>query len=244
MQAEDNTTPPLTEFDPYESSYQEEIDKAISFGGQSHDFYMQVKADLLLEIAQHRVGRDPRDLSFLDVGCGVGITCGLLVDRVGEMHGVDVSAGVIRTARKSNPTAAFEVYDGVRLPYPDHTFDVVYVICVIHHVPPERWEPFLAELLRVVKPEGVVVVMEHNGLNPATRHVVNNCVFDKDAVLISAGRLGRLFGALQARVLDKRYFLFFPFKGGLFRKLDRLLSAIPMGAQYYVTAQKQPAPPA
>jgi hypothetical protein len=60
--------------------------------------------------------------------------------------------------------------------------------CVLHHVPPTQWVGFLCEMRRVVRPDGLVCLIEHDPLNPLTKLVVARCEFDRDAVLLRAGR--------------------------------------------------------
>ena len=46
---------------------------------------------------------------------------------------------------------------------------------------------FVAELARVVRPGGLVVVFEHNPLNPLTRLVVSRVTFDDGVRLLRSG---------------------------------------------------------
>ena len=43
-------------------------------------------------------------------------------------------------------------------------------------------------MARVLRPGGIAAIFEHNPLNPLTRRVVSNCVFDEDAVLLRRRR--------------------------------------------------------
>ena len=36
----------------------------------------------------------------------------------------------------------------------------------------------MAEMLRPVAPHRIAIVIEHNPLNPVTRHIVSRCAFD------------------------------------------------------------------
>jgi 2-polyprenyl-3-methyl-5-hydroxy-6-metoxy-1,4-benzoquinol methylase len=90
----------------------------------------------------------------LDVGCGIGYGLNLLSIKAREVVGVDVDAKAIEYCRthvlKKNPKLAeLHHYDGYHLPYEDGAFDVVICVDVVEHV--ERYEEFVAELLRVAK---------------------------------------------------------------------------------------------
>ena len=220
------------EFDRFDQTYEAELDDAISFAGQEHEFYVDAKVRRLLELARRRLG--PRPLRVLDVGCGVGLTDARLLPHVEELEGVDVSPGMIERAREANPAARYQVYDGIRLPFEDGTFDVSFAICVLHHVDVADRRPLVEEMGRVTKPDGLVAVFEHNPLNPLTRRVVRSCAFDEDAVLIGRSELVRLFRAAGLGVADGEYLLFFPWRADA---LERRLTRLPLGAQYVVTGR-------
>src|SRR4029077_8585681 len=96
----------------------------------------------------------------------------------------------------------------------------------------------LGEIRRALKPRGARFGFEHNPLNPLTRHAVDTCPFDENAVLIRAPTMrGR---ALQAGFADARinYRIFFPHALRGLRPLEPRLTWLPLGAQYYVRARK------
>jgi SAM-dependent methyltransferase len=218
-------------FDRYEESYREEVERSIAFAGVGIDVFTEAKAVALLRLVRNRLG-DPAEVRALDVGCGPGETDAYLVPELAELHGVDVSSGVLDAARKRNPGVSYRVYEGDRLPYDDGAFDVAFAICVIHHVQPDRWQPFAAELARVVRPGGLAVLVEHNPLNPLTRLAVTRCAFDDDAVLLGAGTARRLLREAGLVRVESRYIVFLPFRSPLLRRLDHALGRVPLGAQY------------
>ncbi len=230
----------MKEFDRYNDIYRDEIDKAVAFSGQSHDFYIKVKARFLLDLlgrmrAQSGAGR----LRALDVGCGHGYIHPFLTAAGAdlELTGIDVAGGVLDGARKANPAVRYDVYDGRRLPYEAGSFDAAFTIAVMHHVPAAEWGGFLAEMRRVVKPGGLIAVIEHNPINPLTRWIVRTCPLDKNAVLLPSGQVARLLRDAGLVNIERRYILFTPFEGRFFRKLDDWLGWLPLGAQYCMTAR-------
>ena len=225
------------EFDRYGATYDDQISRAVRLSGQEHDFFLQVKAEVLAEL----LGRPDRDdhLRIVDVGCGNGRLHRFLLKsaRSLELTGIDVAAGLVDTARKANPNASYDLYDGRHLPYPDGTFDAAFTVCVLHHVPPPQWPDFVAELRRVVRPGGLVAVFEHNPLNPVTAHIVRTCPIDRDAVLLRPARLDALLRRAGLRGGRHEFILFTPFRAPIFRQLDRLLRWLPLGAQYVASAR-------
>ena len=225
------------EFDGYHQSYSEKVNDSVSFTGLGVDYFTAVKAAYVLDKVNEVFGRHV-EVDCLDVGCGVGNLHCLLSPKIGSLKGVDVSEQCINTARKNNAGVSYDVYDGGRLPYQDNSFDLVFAICVLHHVPTGSWKKFVGEMLRVLKPGGVAMVFEHNPFNPLTRHVVNNCPFDEDAVLLRGSKTVSLFQEAGFDNVDLRYILAVPAKLNFFRRVDKLLSKLPFGAQYYVSAVK------
>jgi ubiquinone/menaquinone biosynthesis C-methylase UbiE len=223
-----------SEFDRHAANYSSAIEETIGVFGQSHDFYVRHKAILLKE-AFDRLPARPK---VLDVGCGIGLVHSLLKPLVSELHGVDVSAASIETARNNNADVRYQAYDGHKLPYGDAEFDAAFAICVMHHVPVPEWPAFGAEMARVVKPGGLLIVIEHNPANPATQWVVRNSPLDENAVLVQPRKLRGILQASGVESIATRFVLFTPFEGGIFRKLDGVLRAVPLGAQYMMSGTR------
>jgi SAM-dependent methyltransferase len=172
------------------------------------------------------------NLRVLDVGCGVGEFHPFVRDMCGRLCGVDVSAASIAQARHKNPGIEYEVYDGQTLPYDSGVFDISVAVCVLHHVPPQQWHPFLCEMRRVVRPGGLVCLIEHNPFNPLTRLAVARCEFDRDAVLLRAGRAQALMVDAGLRDPKSHYFLMLPLSTPLARRVEHGFRHMPLGAQY------------
>jgi ubiquinone/menaquinone biosynthesis C-methylase UbiE len=226
----------VPEFDSYLDAYSKEIDDVIGVFGQKQNFFVRHKAKILLP-ALAAVDINISKLKILDVGCGNGMLHPLISGAVGELHGVDVSELSINLARERNPTVYYTTYGGEILPYADASFDCTFAICVLHHVPVEQWVAFLTEMNRVVKPGGLVLLIEHNPLNPATQWVVKTCKFDANAHLVNAWTLRRLLKSAGIEHPSVKYVLFTPFAATAFRRLDHLLSGLPFGAQYVISGK-------
>ncbi|HVZ80842.1 MAG TPA: methyltransferase domain-containing protein [bacterium] len=230
------TLPVRTDFERHKDTYRQEIKESISFIGQDLEFFTKVKVDSLLDLTRRLVG-DPSGLRILDVGCGIGITDRHLTGRFNRLYGVDVSPGIVRKAKALNPKATYRHYNGDRLPFPSGSMDVTFAICVMHHVKPDGLQRFTEEMGRVTRKGGLMVIYEHNPLNPLTRVAVSRCEMDHDAILLRMGQVGSLLGK-SGEILEKRYILFTPLRPALFRALDRSLAWLPLGAQYYVAARR------
>lgn len=227
------------EFDAYKDDYSELIGDSLSFAGQSHDFYTRVKADKLIEIIEKKhLSKEAVDV--LDVGCGHGLIHPLMLKRKAGLNisGVDVASTVIEKAKETNPAVNYRAYDGKRLPFGDNSFDVVYTICVMHHVPPAEWLDFIKEMKRVTRPGGQVIVFEHNPFNPLTVRVVNSCPIDADAVLLKNQQVKSLMTQAGLQNCRHDYIIFIPVDHKLCRLMESGIRWLPLGAQYVTYSDK------
>jgi ubiquinone/menaquinone biosynthesis C-methylase UbiE len=219
------------DFDAYAESYEVELKRAVSFARQDPTVFTEVKAHALIDAAERRVG-NLAGASALDVGCGIGNIHRSLAPRFSKLHAVDVSSGSLDVARSGNPDVAYQVYDGRRLPFDSNAFDLAFAICVLHHVPPRQWRSFTAEMARVVRPGGLVAIIEHNRLNPLTRLVTWRCAFDEDIVLVGRRRLENLMRQVGLCNTTSRYILFSPWRSKAVQRVEERFARLPLGAQY------------
>ena len=224
--------------DSYPSRYRDDVNRSIGFAGIDVDLFTRGKVDDLVAMLDRVLPHAAAGACSLDIGCGIGIMHPLLAPKVAHLAAADVSAEAIETARRANPTVDYRSYDPPLLPYADNGFDCSSTVCVMHHVPPGQWSVFVAEAWRVTRPGGVFAVYEHNPLNPLTRVAVWRCPFDHDAVLLPARRTIELLRRQGFEIIECRYLFFVPLDARWARRLDRLLSWLPLGAQYVVCARK------
>jgi SAM-dependent methyltransferase len=218
-------------FDSYDKSYGAVIQSSIDFSGLPHSFFMIAKADILRDLIASRLDNSHK-AAALDVGCGIGTFHPFMRGIFRRLCGADVSAASVAEARRANPDVEYETYDGKVLPYGDATFDLATAICVMHHVPPENWLGLLGEIRRVVRPGGLVCVIEHNPYNPLTRLAVARCEFDRDAVLLRAAQTRRLMAGVGLRDAETQYFVLLPWATPLMRRIEYGFRRVPLGAQY------------
>lgn len=105
-----------------------------------------------------------RGKRVLEVGAGVGTDARNIIGRGAIYTGINVDQGsteatwhALRAFRL--PGVALEC-DATTLVFTDETFDVVYSFGVLQHIP--RAQTAVAEIRRVLKPGGEVVVMVYN----------------------------------------------------------------------------------
>lgn len=104
------------------------------------------------------------DQYWLEAACGPGIISRRLAPHVERVEGVDLTAAMVDKAREEAAAAevdnvSFSVGDVTDLDRPDGHYDGAVTRFSVHHLPvPGR---MLAELARVVRPGGRIVVMDH-----------------------------------------------------------------------------------
>jgi MPBQ/MSBQ methyltransferase len=127
--------------------------------------FLKAKADFVHEMVRWG-GLDtlPRGTTVLDVGCGIGGSSRILARDYGfSVTGVTLSPQQVRRATELTPDgvdAKFMVNDALNMSFPDNSFDVVWSIEAGPHMPDKA--RYGAEMLRVLKPGGILVVADWN----------------------------------------------------------------------------------
>ena len=229
------------DFDRYQESYTAEVDRAIAFARTDADFFAELKATDLVALSNRHFGAAAQ-VNALDFGCGTGVIDALVAPSLAGVVGVDVSSGLLEAAARANPGIEYQQYDGRTIPYADDRFDLGFAACVFHHIEPDERPGAAAELARVVRPGGLVVIYEHNPLNPLTRVAVSRCEFDEGVELLSRGETKSLLQRAGLEPIESRYIAFFPWRGRRLRALEHGLGKLPLGGQYMVGAVKAKEP--
>ena len=115
----------------------------------------------LIPLAKHVQAGD----KILDLGCGNGRLFSMLKEKKVEYLGVDSSERIIEIARGKYGTegAKFLVVEALDLPFPENSFQEIFSIAVLHHIPSEDFRlKFLNEIKRVLKPKGLLVLTVWN----------------------------------------------------------------------------------
>jgi ubiquinone/menaquinone biosynthesis C-methylase UbiE len=101
----------------------------------------------------------------LDVGCGTGYFARLLAQSVGGeglVVGVDASPEMINYASRQSRArnCRFEVGAAESLGFPAEQFDLVVSSLFMHHLPADLQGAALAEMRRVLRPSGTLLIAE------------------------------------------------------------------------------------
>ena len=96
--------------------------------------------------------------TILDLAAGTGSSSVVFLREGVKVVAADFSKGMLEEGRKRHPELEFVFADAADLPFSDQEFDTVTISFGIRNV--ERTEVALAEMLRVLKPGGKLVVCE------------------------------------------------------------------------------------
>ena len=232
-------TNPNVEFDEFSINYENQIKSAVSISGEDPEYFQEYKVKDL----KNTVNRMNLPYSTIfDFGCGVGGSLGQLNKffPTSVITGGDVSRRSLLKAKSRYKCADnikfLEIDGGVNLPTSSQ--DIVFSACVFHHIEPKDHIFWIQELVRVLKPGGILFIYEHNPYNPVTTYVVKNCPLDINAILIKPKTFRSYLRGFNVSKVRVGYKVFFPKFLKSFRSLEDSLKIIPLGAQYCILAIK------
>lgn len=103
----------------------------------------------------------------LEVGVGSGFYSVEVARTVskGHLELLDLQLEMLKKAQqklnaKGLPNAGYTHADACKLPFKEHTFDLIFLVTVLGEIADQR--AFLSEAHRVLKPEGMLSVSEHH----------------------------------------------------------------------------------
>lgn len=102
--------------------------------------------------------------TVLDVATGTGQQAFAFAKRGHNVIGVDLTESMLEIARKHNKggLVKFEAADATRLRFEENSFDVSCISFALHDMPPNIREKVLREMVRVTKPNGIIVIVDYD----------------------------------------------------------------------------------
>jgi ubiquinone/menaquinone biosynthesis C-methylase UbiE len=228
-----------SEFDQYVRDYKEIIDRGAALTGESFEYFIELRVDLLAREIEAAGAASP--LRILDFGCGIGATEKVLRERFpgARIEGVDSSAESLRAAEAIGlRDVKFHFAEGESLPFPDASFDLIYSNGTFHHIDHGKHGAVLSELQRVLRSGGHLFVFENNPLNPLMVRGMRQNPFDAGTKMLFPWYLRKVVRRAALRARAPRYYVFYPKQLKRLRWSEKYLRAVPIGAQYYVWGTK------
>lgn len=230
-----------SEFDKFAEEYRSLHDSNIAVSGEHPEYFAEYKIkDLAAEYFSRRGDRHGPP-AIVDFGAGIGTSIPFMQKHLpgAELTCIDVSSKSLQLGQQRfSGHARFMHFDGRRIPLADSSQDIVFAACVFHHISHHEHTALFSEFRRVLVSGGIALVFEHNPYNPLTVHAVNTCPFDENASLITASSISRRIKSGGFGRVEVRYRVFFPSALRKLRGLERWLTWLPLGAQYYAVAVK------
>jgi len=144
----------------HETFYQERYQAGDRYGQATYnlDHFFRIRA------VKHWLRQQGR-ISLLDAGCGGGVFCRQVYERLGGAEKVQQVAGVdLVYAVEALPAPDFQFFacnlNEEALPFEEGSFDLVFCNHVVEHL--FNTEHLFSELYRVIKPGGLVAVSTPN----------------------------------------------------------------------------------
>jgi 2-polyprenyl-3-methyl-5-hydroxy-6-metoxy-1,4-benzoquinol methylase len=219
-------------FDQFADSYQRVHTENVRVTGETSEYFAQYKARYIARRMGSRFsGR------ILDYGCGVGMLSNYMKQTFPQatVDGYDISDASIANVEPGIRAQGTFTSDWSQV---GHHYNLIVVTNVMHHVPPAERQDVIARLRDRLATQGILIIVEHNPLNPLTRWAVSKCAFDDDAILLpTAEAMGYVLHS-GLEIVRRDYIVFFPRLLAWVRQLEPYLSWCPAGAQYALMARR------
>lgn len=155
------------------------------------------------------------DTKILDVATGTGRGAIALAKMGFNVTGVDLSEEMLKKARQKSKeerleNVNFELANARYLPFEDKSFDVIISLKFFHLMPNHVRRPIIEEMIRVVKPEGILLLEFANPFYGFFIEAYRRWLTGKNATYIWPSQTKALFAG--TKVLKKRG-TYLPFSG-------------------------------
>jgi len=102
------------------------------------------------------------DSEILDMCCGTGDQLMLLARRgFTRLHGLDLSADMLKVAGKTTFPISFHLSDAKDTPFPDGSFDVIIISLALHEKDPATRDLVLREAARLLRKDGRLIIADY-----------------------------------------------------------------------------------
>lgn len=118
--------------------------------------------------------RKREKIRLLDLGCGNGRLFNFLKHESNiKYFGIDNNRSLLQIAKKNHPDGTFRYGDALALPFRAASFDTVWCIAVLHHIPAELQLRALQEMYRVLKKNGTLMLTVWNLWQPKYKKYID-----------------------------------------------------------------------
>ena len=228
-----------SEFDQYVEEYDNMHKFSTRHSGFDTSYFDLYKVNILQQEFKTRINEP---LKILNFGCGIGKSESIMIQKFPHchIHSIDVSKKSVEYGLEKNKDLLKQItyihFDGIHLPFTEK-FDIIFIANVFHHIEFQYHKEILINLKNALAPDGYLYMFEHNPANPLTMKAVKDCCFDGNARLLSTNYTRSLYKEAGFSFIEINYTLFFPAFLQSLSFLERFMTFIPIGAQYYCKAR-------
>lgn len=119
-----------------------------------------------MESLKRSRGESSQPLVVADVGCANGRMLAWVKKQGASYVGIEPSAQLLKVAEKNYPHETFKLGSMLKLPLADQSVDVCLLNASLHHLPTPLLSQATQELRRVLKPGGLVLMVNWNLWQP------------------------------------------------------------------------------
>lgn len=115
-----------------------------------------------------RMYRPTAEMKVLDVGCGTGVHLSIYRRFKCQLSGIDSSSAMLDIARERlGDEADLRLGSATEMPFDNDSFDLIICMLVLHEMDQEARQRTLAEMKRVLKPGGRILLIDFHAGSPA-----------------------------------------------------------------------------
>lgn len=216
-------------FDDYAGDYERILKEQLGFFDGQTEYFSEYKVHILKQY----ISKSPERI--LEYGCGIGRNLKFIQEGFPDamLFACDISEKSLSIAARENPSVKYYLLgkDNIK-----EKFDMIFVALVFHHINPKNRLNVLKEIKEMLSGYGDLFIFEHNPYNPVTRHLVNICPFDTDAILLKKREMEKLLVTAGFKLKMGKYALYFPSALKKLRFMEPFLGFLPLGGQYFIKA--------
>lgn len=135
-------------------------DLSKEYNVQRSNRYFRLIEEIEISVLKQYITND--QTRVLELGCGTGIFLEHFQNTAIDLHGLDYTFGMLQVAKSTLKTQNIQLLQGdaQNLPYSNQSFDIVYSLKVLAHLP--QLEQALSEVQRILRPQGFAILEFYN----------------------------------------------------------------------------------
>ncbi len=134
-----------------------------SYNSTAEQYAANVASLFLEQEANKFLSHIEKGSLILDAGCGSGRDAKIFTERGYKVVGIDLSEKLLEIARKNAPTAEFRLMDIANINFPDESFEGIWNVASLLHVPKEEVPNAVNGFYRTLKNGGLLYVKAKEG---------------------------------------------------------------------------------